>query len=266
MTSFVRTSFASLSTTCALAALLGLAVMASACGGDDGGVTVVDASPDATIDAPIDAAPLVCNSPTMNCGGQCVNTTNNVNACGSCTNICPAGQLCSSSTCACPTTNVATSFDAPFPTGFGFGLQATLQLNTSTLNGNALLIGIDPTMTEENMAYTLTAKDLGMVPTVGYGINFQVDVSNMSFSVDASYAVTEGTVTFTKVCPDTSTGNEFPNGGVMGTLTNVKFSAVDGLLTGTPTIVEGGCTLPATGTYPSITFSLGNTSCTAAAQ
>lgn len=257
MTSFVRTSFASLSTTCAFAALLGLAFL-GACGGGDDAVTIVDAAVDAEIDAPIDAPPLVCNSPRMNCGGECVDTSNNVMACGSCTNICPAGQVCTTANCACPTTDVATSFTG----GLGIALGATQQLNTNTLSGNAMLIGIDPTMTDLDSPYTFTEAGLGTFPAVGYGINFQVDINTMSFNVDAAYAATEGTVTFTKVCPDG--GGQIPSGGVMGTLTDVKFSAVDGLLTGNPTIVPGGCTLPATGTYSSITFSIGNTSCGAA--
>ena len=111
----------------------------------------------------------------------------------------------------------------------------------------ALLVGIDPTGTTLNSPYTLTGAGFGTPPGVGWGINFQVDIQNQSFNVDAAYAATEGTVTFTTVCPDTSGGGGIPNGGVAGTLTNVKFSAVDGLLTGNPTIVPGGCTLPATG-------------------
>lgn len=259
MTSFVRTSFASLSTTCAFAALLAL----GACGGDDdGGVTIVDAAPDAEIDAPIDAPPLVCNAPTMNCGGQCVNTTNNEQFCGNCNTQCPAGQICTTSSCACPTMDVPTTITG----GIGIGLMANLQLNTNTLSGDALLAGIDPTMTMENMEYTFSDQTLGTFPAVGWGVNFQVDIQNQSFNVDASFAAIEGTVTFTKVCPDTSGGGGIPNGGVMGTLTNVKFAAVDGLLSGTPTIVPDGCTLPATGTYASISFSLGNVNCSAAAQ
>ncbi len=256
MTSFVRTSFASLSTTCAFAALLAL----GACGGDDP-VVVADAAVDAAIDAPVDAPPLVCNPPTMNCGGMCVNTNTSIDFCGNCNTQCQAGQLCTTGNCACPTTDVATSFTG----GLGIGLQATLQLNTNTLSGNALLIGVDPTMTTENMAYVFSEQNLGTLPNVGYGINLQV-MGTSSITVDAAYAAIEGSVTFTKVCPDTSGGGGIPNGGVMGTLTNVKFAAVDGLLSGTPTIVQGGCTLPMTGTYASISFSLGNVNCSSAAQ
>ena len=57
-----------------------------------------------------------------------------------------------------------------------------------------------------------------------------------------------------------------PDGGIMGTLTNVKFSAVDGLFDGNPVITPGGCTIPATGTIASVTFSLGDVSCGSAAQ
>lgn len=259
MTSYVRTSFASLSTTCAFAALLAL----GACGGgDDDAVTVVDATVDAEIDAPIDAPPLVCNAPTMNCNGQCVNTTNDEQFCGNCTTQCPAGQICTTSSCACPT-DVPTSFTG----GIGIALQANTQLNTNTLDGNALLVGIDPTMAMTGQGYTLSAATLGMLPSVGYGVGFSVNTGTGSFNVDAAFAATEGTLTFTTVCPDTSGGlPNIPNGGVVGTLTNVKFQAVDGLLSGTPTIVEGGCTLPATGTYASISFTLGNGSCSSQAQ
>lgn len=261
MTSFVRTSFASLSTTCALVALLGLLALAGACGGDDGGVTVVDAAVDAAIDAPTDAPPLVCNAPTMNCGGTCVNTTNNEMACGSCTNMCTAGELCTSSNCACPTMTLATNFTG----GIGVSLQGS-QLNTNTLSGDALVIGIDPAMTNLNSPYTMTTT-LGGLPQVGYAINLQVNIANPAdTTVDATYAATEGTLTFTTVCEDDSGGQGFPNGGVAGTLTNVKFSAVDGLLSGTPTIVPGGCTIPATGTIASISFSIGDTNCPPAAK
>ena len=261
MTSYVRTSFASLSTTSAFAALLAL----GACGGgDDDAVTVVDATVDAEIDAPIDAPPLVCNAPTMNCNGQCVNTTNDEQFCGNCTTQCPAGQICTTSSCACPTMNVPTTINAPVTAGgFGIGIQANLQLNTSTTSGDALLIGIDPTMTTENMGYTLSDTTLGTLPTVGYGINLQV-MGTMNITIDATFAAVEGTVTFTKVCPDM--GGGIPSGGVMGTITNAKFAAVDGLLSGTPTIVPNGCTLPATGTYESISFTIGNTSCSSAVQ
>ena len=54
-----------------------------------------------------------------------------------------------------------------------------------------------------------------------------------------------------------SGGGGFPNGGVMGTLTNVKFSAVDGLLSGNPTLVPNGCTIPATGTIALIALIAG---------
>ncbi len=254
MTRFVRISFASLSIVLSFA--LGLA----ACGGGDDAVTIVDAATDAAIDAPTDAPPLVCNAPTMNCGGTCVNTTNSEMACGNCTTMCTAGQICTASACACPTMSIPTNISG----GIGINLMGA-QLNTNTLSGDALVIGIDFAQTAINTNYPMSGTTLGDLPTVGYAINLQL--SQQSQTVDASFAATEGTLRFTTICADTSGGlPNIPNGGVAGTITNVKFSAVDGLLSGNPTLVPNGCTIPATGTIASISFSIGDTVCSPTAQ
>jgi hypothetical protein len=256
MTSFVRTSFASLSTTCAFVALLGLAAFAGACGGDDDPVVVPDAAVDAAIDAPIDAPPLVCNAPTMNCGGMCVNTNTNSMYCGNCTTMCSGGRTCNTGTCACPNVTIMPSFAG----GIGGTFQGIL-LGASDISGNALIVVADPVNTVENMDYTMSEANLGMFPTAGFGVG----VDLLAQTADASFAATEGTLRITKMCPGTP--NAFPpDGGIMGTLTNVKFSAVDGLFDGNPMITPGGCTLPPTGTIASISFSLGDVSCTPAAQ
>jgi hypothetical protein len=258
MTSFVRTSFASLSTTCAFAALLALGGPA-ACGGGDDAVTVVDASVDAAIDAPIDAAPLVCNPPTMNCGGSCVNTTNDEMFCGNCQTACSGGRICTTSQCMCPNVTVPTSVSAGLPS-LAVSAQGVL-FGSSAFSGNALVAVVDPVNTTLNQAYTLSEASLGTLPLAGFAIN--LDIQNMT--ADATFAATEGTLTITDICP--GTGATFPpDGRLVGTLTNVKFSAVDGLLSGNPVITPGGCTLPPTGTIPSITFTFGETSCTNSAQ
>ncbi|HUQ01163.1 MAG TPA: hypothetical protein VM261_01650 [Kofleriaceae bacterium] len=256
MTSFVRTSFASLSTSCALVALLALS---GACGGDDGGVTVVDAAVDAVIDAVPDAPPLVCNAPSMNCGGMCVNTTNTEMYCGDCNTACTGGRLCQSSACACPTATPPTTVSAGLPS-IAVSAQGVL-FGASSISGNALVAVVDPANTTLNQAYTMSEAALGDLPLAGFAIN--LDIQNMT--AEATFAATEGTLTITDICP--GTGATFPpDGRLVGTLTNVKFSAVDGLLSGNPVITPGGCTIPATGTIPSITFTFGETSCTPAAQ
>jgi hypothetical protein len=254
MTRFVRISFASLSIVLSFA--LGLA----ACGGgDDGAVTIVDAATDAAIDAPTDAPPLVCNAPTMNCGGTCVNTTNSEMACGNCTTMCMGGRLCQSSTCTCPTVNVPTTVSAGLPSIAG--VFQGVMFGASSFSGDALIAVADPVATNLNQPYTLTAAALGDLPTIGYAINLDL----MGMTADATFAATEGTLTITDLCQGTA-GAFPPNGRLAGTLTNVKFSAVDGLLSGTPVITPGGCTIPPTGTIASITFTFGETSCTSTAQ
>jgi hypothetical protein len=254
MTSFVRTSFASLSTSCAFVALLTLGAIA-ACGGGDDAVTVVDAAVDAAIDAPIDAPPLVCNPPTMNCGGMCVNTTNDEMYCGNCQTACTGGRTCQTSQCMCPPVTLMSTYSG----GLGGTFQGFL-LGSSAFSGDALIIVADPVNTVVDMDYTMSEANLGTLPSAGFGVN--VDLINQT--ADASFAATEGTLRITKMCPGTP--NQIPpDGGIMGTLTNVKFSAVDGLFQGNPTVTPGGCTLPSTGTI-SIAFSLGDVSCSAAAQ
>jgi hypothetical protein len=258
MTSYVRHSFASLSTTCC--AFIALSLALGACGGDDGGVTVADAATDAAIDAPTDAAPLVCNAPTMNCGGTCVNTTSSEMYCGNCTTTCVGGRTCQSSACACPTNvTVPTTVAAGLP-GLAVSAQGVL-FGASGFSGDALVAVIDPAMTVLDQDYVLTEASLGDLPLAGFAVN--LDIQGMT--ADATFAATEGTLRITDICP--GTGATFPpDGRLVGTLTNVKFSAVDGLFSGTPVITPGGCTLPATGTIPSITFTFGETSCTNSAQ
>ena len=255
MTSFVRTSFASLSTICALAAMLAL----GACGGDDGGVTVVDAAADAAIDAPIDAAPLVCNAPTMNCGGTCVNTNTSEMYCGNCQTMCMGGRTCQTGQCMCEVVTPATTIAGGLPT-LAIAAQGVL-FGSSNFSGNAMVVVADPVNTVVNQAYTLSEATLGMLPTAGYAINLNLQ----TMTADATFAATEGTLTITDMCPGTGATLP-PDGRLVGTLTNVKFSAVDGLFSGTPVITPGGCTIPATGTIPSITFTFGDSGCTPAAQ
>ncbi len=243
----VRTSLAS--TFIALAAALAL----GACGGDDT-VTVTDAAVDAEIDAPIDAPPLTCNPPTMNCGGMCVNTTNDEQFCGNCTTQCAGGEICTNSTCNCPTVTLPTNASG------GFAIEISgFMLGTNALTGNALIIALDPATVVVDQDYVLTEGTLGTLPTAGFG----VDVDLLGMTAGATFAATEGTLRITQVCPD-DTGTQLPEGGIAGTLTGVKFSAVDGLLQGNPVLVPDGCTLPPDGATPEtvdITFSLGNVSC-----
>lgn len=248
MTSFVRTSFAFL-----------LLAITAACGGGDDAVTVVDAAPDAAIDAPTDAPPLVCNPPTMNCGGQCVNTTNDPMFCGNCTTVCNGGRICSTSQCMCPNVTVPTSVSGGGGTFAGV-FQGVL-FGSSTFSGDALVAVADPMNTMLNQDYVLSEATLGQLPTVGFAVNLMI--ANPP-TADATFAATEGTLRITSLCE--GSGGFPPNGRISGTLTNVKFSAVDGLLSGNPVITPGGCTLPPTGTIPSITFTFGDPNCTPAAQ
>lgn len=241
----VRASF-SLSIAASLLAL-------GACsGGDDGGtVVIVDAAIDAPIDAPPDAPPPVCNAPSMLCEGNCVDVRTSEQFCGNCTTACTGGQVCTASQCACPEVTVPTSVTSGLATNLGGAL-----IGTSALSGNALLVGADPVGTVVDQAYDLSTITLGALPTVAFAID--LDIQNQTAS--AGFAATEGTLTITTICPD-DPNTQLPDGGLAGTVTNAKFSAVDGILTGAPVIVPGGCTLPATGTIPTITFSIGNTSC-----
>ncbi len=238
MTRSVRTSLVSSFSSAILVCSLGV-------------VVVVDAALDAATDAPTDAPPLVCNAPTMNCNGACVNTTNSEEFCGNCTTACTGGRVCTTSACACPTITIPATLSG----GIGAELQGFL-LGSSEISGDALIIALDPTMTTLAQGYPMTEANLGTLPTAGFGVG----VDLLAMTADASFAATAGTLTITKICR--ATPNAFPpDGGVMGTLTNARFSAVDGLLQGNPVIVPGGCTIPATGTIASISFSLGNVGC-----
>jgi len=238
---------------------VGVLAAAGCGGGGDDTVTVVDAALDAAIDAiPIDAPP-ACNAPRMTCGGACVDVVSNEEFCGNCQTSCTGGQLCTASQCACP----AAGAGVPASLSGGLGLNiGGLELAASGFTGNVgIVLSDDQTM--ENMPYTMTEAGLGTFPTVAWALN--ADFQNMT--ADAAFVATAGTLTITKLClDDPQTQLPAAEGGVMATLTDAKFSAVDGLLSGNPVLTPGGCTLPATGTYPTITINLGNTSCSAAAQ
>jgi hypothetical protein len=226
--------------------LAGALLAVPACGGGDSGgsVTLVDAAE--PIDAAVDAAP-VCSAPNMMCGADCLDVSTDEQHCGNCSTTCTA-NVCLSGVCSCPATFLPANprfaqamvsdqlFDGAT---VGFGLMGT----GVTLDVFAAGYATDDVML--NHAYPLSSSSLGNPPTppfaaIGYDLDLQ------GFTLSAGYYATEGTITFTKVC----------DGGMAGTLANVKFSMVSDLFTN-PTLVPGGCTVPATGTIATVSFAIG---------
>ena len=222
------------------ASLLALA----ACGGgdDDGAVTPVV---DAGLDAVIDAAPPSCGAGQMLCTGECFDVATDEEHCGNCTTACSGGKACISSNCACPANfiqNVSAGqlfAQSGFTAGIGFlpGGGVT----------NLLVIAVqDDTAVATD--YTLDGSFNGPLVVAGYDVDLQ------GFTASTAYAATTGTLRFAKICK-MSSGEVV---GMQATLTNVRFSAVEGIMDPTP--IPDGCSQPTTGmNFPSITFSVGDT-------
>lgn len=223
-------------------------------GGDDDGVTVVDAPP--PIDAPVDAAidAFVCNPPNTTCAGQCVDTTSSEDFCGDCNTACRGSQTCETSACACVDISVPAApqlfmamliDDVPGLTvGAGGVFDQTI---------DAFVVGLATTGTVEGMAYPLSANSVGTPPFAAYGYN--LDTS--TFEPAAAYYATSGTVTFTKIC----VGANDAIIGFSATVADAVFQEVSGGLTN-PTLVENGCTIGTTAMpVTSVSVSYGDVSC-----
>ena len=237
-----------------------LAMLACGGGGDDApaiDAAAIDAvAVDAAIDArQIDAAP-VCSLPRITCAGECVDPTVDERYCGDCDTACSGGTVCNASACACAdiTVDPNPSFvfenlsDSNLP-GATVGIGAYF---ASTID--VLVIGRVTADTAVNTPHALTGGSVGTPPFAAFG--YDVDPSSMTAS--AAYYATAGTLTFTKICLSTPSGQM---AGFSGTLSNAVLEAVDSLQN--PVLVPGGCRIPlaAPATLPTITFSYGNVSC-----
>lgn len=215
----------------------------AACG-DDSGTEFIDASVPDAVPAPPDAEPFVCTAPTPDdCGGVCVDLDSSEATCGDCDTSCTGGEYCNSGTCECPPAFVSEnpSFlfeqvdDTQLPGSvIGFGVF-------SNGGGHVLAAGYVTADTMVNEPYEFNDNPLEF-PLLAAGYNVDVQTQQL----DAAFAATAGTITFTEIC----------DGGFAGVATNVTFSGVDSITN--PVIVPGGCEFTVKGT---ITFSYG-TDCT----
>jgi hypothetical protein len=211
----------------------------AACGGDDSTTTFIDASVPDAVPVPPDAPPLVCSGTTPDeCDGVCVNLDTSEATCGDCVTSCTGGQYCNSGTCECPPNFVVAnpSFlfqqvdDTQVPGSvIGFGLF-------SNGGGHALASAYTVADTAVDTEYTFDA-DPQTFPLLAAGYN--VDINTQQ--IDAAFAATAGTITYTQIC----------DGGFSGVATNVTFSGVESIFN--PVIIEGGCTFD----VESVTFSFG---------
>lgn len=212
-----------------------------ACSGGDGDgpvVTFTDAAPTLADASNIvyDAAP--CTGEV--CDGVCVDTTSDSLNCGGCGLACASpGQICSGSLpCECPPNFVPAQiggggFDQVQPQGGVFiaiaaGFATTLDI-TAVVYDLTLELG-----TEYNLADAL-----GSFTPPAAAAGYDVDING--FTAKTAYAASAGTIVFDNIC----------EGGASGTMTNVTFSEVEGVMNPTP--VEGGCTMM----YESLSFNIG---------
>lgn len=224
-------------------------------GGDDDGVTVVDAPP--PIDAPVDAAidAFVCNPPNMTCAGACVDTQSSNEFCGDCNTACSGGTYCETGDCVCADITIPAepSFFMPMLNDQLPGARIGIGPIGSGTGIDILVIAHPTSGTIEGMAYPLDGDSPGTPPFAAYGYDLDLN----TFEPAAAYYATSGTLTFTKICPV----NGSNNGGFSGTLTNAVFQAVDSIQN--PVIVPDGCTINRDGSaVASVTFSYGDVSCT----
>lgn len=184
-------------------------------GGADASIdppAIVDASTDAAIDPP------TCTADT---------TVDEAN-CGTCGHACAGGQVCRNSTCSCPTGVVP---PLVFPTGteqfFGAGAFTIALAPTLSLSGiNGLAFGFSTSL-PKNTNIDLATVPLGSTPFVAAGVGLDIQ----SFSLDASYVATAGTIRFSKLCATE----------IQGTLTNATFQGISSGFLGLPTPDPTGC-------------------------
>jgi hypothetical protein len=212
--------------------LLSLSITAAAClgaCGDDGGpnITLSDSGPadSGTPDATPPPDAFVCT--LTECGSACVDTTTDSLHCGGCDLACDSpGQICSGSLpCACPESFVPTSIGGVGDQVFAQAgaLVAIAPLGFSPLN--AAIVVYDLTLlvdTDYDLAVQLAA-----VAPPSIAIGYDVDIS--SYTAKTAYAATEGILRFDRIC----------DGGASGTVTNVVFEEIEGIMNLVP--VEGGC-------------------------
>ncbi len=183
-----------------------------------------------TADAPppVDAMPdaLVCQAPTMNCSGTCINTTTDEQNCGSCGNACKGGEFCdpskNSGTCSCPMPANILGTDIPKNAGdqhqsMSLG-QATLHIAAAPVTVGAqtnALVFLSVGLPDVNKDYTLKSGISFSQPNVLAAYNGSLG-GGMPMA-DAYYDATGGTLRFSSVA---CTAQGF---AYTGTLTNVTF-------------------------------------------
>ena len=199
----------------------------------DAQVKLLDAAPDAGIDA------LVC-APLTACSGTCIDTTSDPDNCGQCGMQCTSGKVCAARACSCPPSFAPETITATAQDMVRTDLPGAFVAITPFSDGANLdiaAVGYSRTTTVINQAYTLSGTNPGTPPffALGYKLNLS------TFTPAASFYATSGTWRFTKACDK----------GASGTLTNATFQGVTSIQN--PTIDPNGCTF----TVPTLAFSTG---------
>ena len=218
-----------------------LLVLASACGDDSG------AKPDAPIihiDAAIDAAPdaPACVAPDKICSTVCTTVATDEANCGDCGIACKGGQACDG-TCACPAAFIPATYVPQQFDQFMMQMSAIIGIGpiVDSVGIHPLVVGYSA-QTPKNQDIDMSTVTIGTIPFVAAG--YRLDLG--TFTTDAQYVMTAGTLRLTKAC-----GTE-----VQGTLTNAVFKGTSGGFQN-PMVDPMGCTF----TVPTLAFHIMTAAC-----
>jgi hypothetical protein len=199
-------------------------LLIAACG-DDAAAVIPDALV-VPIDAPApDAAP-TCAAPMKMCGNSCLAVATDEANCGDCGIECKGGEACDG-TCACapafiPATVTPGGFD--MFQGMG-GAQIAIGPVFDQAGIHPIIVGYTAT-TPLATDIDLSTVAVGDLPFIAAG--YRVDT--MTFTTDAAFLATAGTLRLTSACAT----------DIEGTLTNATFRGVTGGLMD-PMVDPNGC-------------------------
>ncbi len=199
-------------------------LLLAACGNDapvkPDALVLIDAAPDAAPDAPS------CAAPMKMCGNSCLAVATDEANCGNCGVQCKGGEACDGA-CACappfiPATVAPGGFDQFQAMG---GAQIAIGPVFDAAGIHPIVIGYSAA-TPLGTDIDLSTVTVGTLPFVAAG--YRVDT--MTFTTDAAFVATAGTLRLTSACAT----------DVAGTLTDATFRGVTGGLMN-PMVDPNGC-------------------------